>query len=38
MNSARSGLSRTAFAMRPSGVRVSAYMAIMQTKHQAATR
>ena len=32
MNSTRSGLSRTAFSMRPSGVRVKANIAAVQTK------
>ena len=35
---ARSGLSRTALNMRPSGVRVNANIATMQTKHQTAIR
>ena len=38
MNSTRSGFSRTALHMRPNGVRVSAYIAIMQTMHQTAIR
>ncbi len=38
MNSARSGLSRTALAMRPNGVAVSANIATMLAKHHAAIR
>ncbi len=38
MNSTRSGLSRTALQMRPSGVRVSAYIAIAEIIVQNAIR
>ncbi len=38
MNSTRSGLSRTALAMRPSGVWVQAYMAAMDSRHHTAIR
>jgi len=36
MNSARSGLSRTALHIRPSGVRVKAYISATERKSQAA--
>ena len=38
MNSTRSGLSRTALSMRPSGVRVNANISAVQAKQYSATR